>query len=111
MKKNKILNKVYKQKLKSDQAYDILYNPLRKLPKSRFVSIKIQIREHWFLSSLIGIFTILPVHSSIISFFLKRMKDTNPDGIRGEDLIQMIRVKGIKVQIISKDAYIHIKTI
>lgn len=115
MEQIKTLNKVYKNEIDVLDAYQEIYKPKavskHRLKKSYFISIKIKIKDHPGVTTLIRLFTLLPVPTFIVKFFLKRSHMNPNDYLSQAELLELVSVKHIYVEVIAEDVYIKIKTI
>lgn len=115
MEQIKTLNKVYKSEMDVLDAYQKIYKPKEikkhRLKKSYFISIKIKIKDHPFVTTLIRLFTLLPVPTFIVKFFLKRSRMDSNEYLSQAELLELVSVKNIYVEVIAEDVYIKIKTI
>lgn len=110
MKQIKTLNKVYHQKLSVEEAYQLLFNVKVKLKQTHFIKVKFHFKEHPIFTGICSLFTILPIPTGLIKFFIKR-KSLDNDFITNKDLIQLITSKHVYIEVDSEDAYIKIKTL
>jgi len=111
MKKIKILNKVYKQKLDVDEAYRRLFHQaVANKQKSRFIKINIKIKDHPFVSGFIKLFTLIPLPTGLIRFFIRRSNFNNPN-FSTRDLLDIISMKHVSLHVLTEEAKIKIKTI
>ena len=111
MNKVKILNKVYQQKLDVETAYRKLFQqPKVKIPKSRFVKVKINIKDHPYVTGFMKLFTLLPLPTALIKFFIKKSIYNNLN-FSTEDLLKIVSMKHISLSVWTEDATINIKTI
>ncbi|WP_025725361.1 hypothetical protein [Acholeplasma granularum] len=112
MKQNKILNKIYQGKLEVSEAYNLLFTKkIQKVKKSRFVKLSIWINENKFISGFVKMFTIFPIHVSLLKLILNKSNQLGDDNLTKEDIIKLISVKGISIKVITNDVKINIKTI
>jgi hypothetical protein len=115
MEQIKTLNKVYKSEIDVLDAYHEIYKPKEVskhlLKKSYFIYIRIKIKDHPGVSTLIRLFTLLPVPTFIVKFFLKRSNVNPKDFLSQSELLELISVKNISVEVMAEDVHVKIKTI
>jgi len=115
MEQIKTLNKVYKNEIDVLDAYQEIYKPKEvsqhHLKKSHFIRVKIKIKDHPGVTTFIKLFTLLPVPTFIVKFFLMRSNMNSNDFLSQAELLELVSVKNIFVEVIAEDVYIRIKTI
>ncbi|VEU82000.1 hypothetical protein [Acholeplasma hippikon] len=112
MKKNKILNKIYKHELSIDEGYEQLYkkelkkyraqNSYIEPKKASFVKLKFKLQDHKHVTNLINFLFLIPVPVGIMRLFKNQIDDY-------EEVRKML-VKGISIEVQSEDTNIKIKT-
>ncbi len=103
-----ILRKVQTKELSVKQAYKKLYKQSSK--KARFICLRINLKEHFFISLLVRIFFLFPFPLIILKPFISKF--LKEEGISPNLYNQLLESgKGIKINIITKDAKIRIKVI
>ncbi|MBN3490019.1 hypothetical protein JV173_00680 [Acholeplasma equirhinis] len=114
MKKNKILNKVYKNKMNIEQAYSELYEPKPiKYPKAHFVKVRVYIEGKRGINMLLAILLALPIPIWIVKKILDRkMKTTEGlDQTQLNELQSLIEVRGISLGVSDQNTHFTVKTI
>lgn len=106
MKKNKVLNKLYKNKMNIDEAYEKLFVKKikrQRLKKARFVVMRFDIKESLGVSILLNTLFFLPFPMLFINLFKSKIQNY-------ADISQFF-IRGITIEVESEEANIFIKTI
>lgn len=105
MRKNKVLNKLYKKTLTPEEAYYFLYKPPKekKAKKAKFIKLSFEIKESKATSNFLNILFLLPLPLGLINIFKRKIKNY-------EDISNLL-IKGISIEVYSEDANILIKTL
>ncbi len=118
MTKYEVLNQLNQKQIERKEAYKMLYQtPKERKPRrAHFVKIKIRIPESRGVTILLKVLFALPIHIGLVKLFLPKRKLSEPISeefdISPLDLIDLIAIKGVKVDIQTKtNERIYIKTI
>ena len=105
----KILKQISEKNISPAVGYDRLYGVQGK--RGRFIIIRMNIKDHPFLTSFINAILVLPLPIGIAKFALRFVKDEEIKQYREilSDLV--IYAKGFRVTVYSKEAKIKIKII
>ncbi len=110
---NKMLNKVYKGKLSTSEAYNQMFVKPVSYKKAQFVVLRLNIKEHKFMTLLLNTLFLLPTPIGLIKTILRKVatKNNEMDDETLAQVTELISVKDIALEVKSEDADIYIKTI
>ncbi|AUD65020.1 hypothetical protein BK011_04755 [Tenericutes bacterium MZ-XQ] len=117
MTKNEVLNKLSKNEVSSNDAYQMLYPKTKqaKARKARFIKFRINIPDSKGATYFINVLFALPIPIGLVKLFLRgRMNQPVSDQfpISMKEVIDLAAIKGTFVKVIAKDqTKILIKTI
>jgi len=115
--KNEVLNKLSKNELSSNDAYQMLYPKIKeaKARKARFIKFRINIPDSKGATYFINVLFALPIPIGLVKLFLRGRMDqpvSDQVPIAMKDLIDLAAIKGTFVKVIAKDnTRVLIKTI
>lgn len=99
------LKKLHRHAITKEKAYSMLKAERGSLKKARFIKLRMDIAESKGASRVINTLFFAPVPLALIKPFLRFIKDDD-----ARMLVQLISyAKGVRIDVKSKDAHIHIQ--
>jgi hypothetical protein len=117
MTKYEVLNQLNQKQLNTKDAYELLFKEVkeRKPHRARFVKVKIFVPDSRGASIFLGILLAFPIPIGIIKWAISKKSNqyiSEQFQITPMELIELISIRGVKVDIISKDnERVFVKTI
>jgi hypothetical protein len=108
MTKDEVLTQISQKEIKPKQAYRMLYphTKQRKPRRASFVKIHVHANEGKAINIFLGIILLLPIPIFLIKWIVGRRANVvlNEDlNITAGEFLQMISVRGVRIEVRSKD--------
>jgi hypothetical protein len=117
MTKYEVLNQLNQNQIGNKEAYNLLFpqETTRKPHRARFVKVRISVPDSKGVSIFLAILLACPIPISIIKWAISKKKNiqiSEQFQMTPMELIELISIRGVKVDIISKDnEKVFVKTI
>ena len=110
MKKSKVLNKVYKNKMSAQQAYQVLYQP--HIKQTHFVLVRMFLKGKWVINLFLFLLFLLPIPVGLFKNVISgKHFQKNLDAETLDELKAMLEHKGLALEVDVENTYMRMKTI